>query len=190
MADAYSDADHEHAIDPAALERARALKERFSLLVEGSPGWRYLTETRRLPAAAVRRCSGDLGTLEPPIPYFPAHAYGVVSIIRAADGEDIGFAIEACGPAGEAVKQDGRTLRRFFNLSGKRLSAGLWGAVADYKTDKAVLVEGHLAKGIAAAAIFPDWNVYGFGSRPWLGKALPPESEILVLEDREPPDDE
>jgi hypothetical protein len=155
-------------------------------LVGGSPGWRYLVETRRLPAAAVRRCSGDLATLEPPIPYFPAHAYGVVSIIRNAAGEDIGFAVEACGPAGEAVRQNGRTMRRFFNLSGKRLSSGLWGAVTDNTTDKAVLVEGQLAKAIAAAAVMPDWNVYGFGSRSWLGRALPPENEVLVIEDRAP----
>jgi hypothetical protein len=187
---AYSDADREHATDPAALERARALKERFTALAEGSPGWRYLTETRRLPAAAVRRCAGDLGMLEPPIPHFPTHAYGVVSVIRAADGEDIGFAVEACGPAGETIRQNERTVRRFFNFGSARLSQGLWGAVTDSKTDKAVLVEGHLAKGIAAAAIFPDWNVYRFGSRSWLGKALPPETEVLILEDREPADDE
>ncbi len=115
-----------------------------------------------------------------------ARDYGVVSIIRDADGEELGFAVEACGPAGEAVKANGRTLRRFFNLSGKRLSSGLFGAVTDQKTDKAVLVEGHLAKAIAAAALYPDRNVYGFGSRPWLGRAVPPEAEVLVIEDRAP----
>jgi hypothetical protein len=182
----YSAADDEHEVDPAAIERARGLKERFGALAEGSPQWGYLTETRRLPAAAVRRCSGDLATLEPPIPHFPAHAYGVVSVIRNAHGADIGFAVEACGPAGESVRQNGRTLRRFFNLSGKRLSGGLWCAVGNSSADRAVLVEGHLAKAIAAAALFPDDSVYGFGSRSWLGRALPPENEVLVIEDRAP----
>jgi hypothetical protein len=181
-------APDEHDVDPAAIERAKALETRFAPLAEGSPQWGYLTETRRLSADAVRRCSGDLATLGPPIPHFPAHAYGVVSILRDGAGEGLGFATEACGPAGEAVRQNGRTLRRFFNTSGKRLSAGLWCAASDSKADRAVLVEGHLAKAIAAAAVLPDWNIYGFGSRSWLGKALPPETELLVIEDRLPED--
>ena len=99
--------DSEHVADPAALERAQQLKARREPLVEGSPQWRYLTEARKLPAAAVRRCAGDLVALTPPIPFFGASDYGVVSIIRAADGEELGFAVEACGPAGEAVKVNG-----------------------------------------------------------------------------------
>jgi hypothetical protein len=131
----------------------------------------------------VRRCSADLAALGPPISYFGAKDHGVVSKIRAADGELIGFALEACGPAGEAVKRDGRTLRRFFNLTEQRLSAGLFRAVIVNNADRAVMTEGHLAKAIAASVIFPDRSVYGWGSRPWLGLAVPPEPEILILED-------
>jgi hypothetical protein len=155
-------------------------------LDDESPQWRYLVETRRLPAAAVRRCAGDLATLAPPIPFFGNFDYGIVSIIRAADGEELGFAVEACNPAGGPVKRNGKTLRRFFNLSGKRLSGGVFGAITDQKTDRAVLVEGHLEKAIAAAALYPDRNVYGYGSRPWLGRAVPPEAEVLVIEDQTP----
>lgn len=182
----YPADDSAHAVDPASIERAQLLRARRGPLVAGSPQWRYLVQTRKLPAAAVRRCAGDLAALDPPVPFFPAHAYGIVSVIRAADGEEIGFAVEACGPAGEAVKTNGRTLRRFFNLCSKRLSGGLFGAVTDQKTDRAVLVEGHLAKAIAAAAVMPGHNVYGFGSRAWLGRAVPPEKDILVIEDRAP----
>jgi hypothetical protein len=188
----YAAADHEHDVDPAAIERARALQGRRGPLIEGSPQGRFLTETRRLPAEAIRRCIADLAALGPPIPYFPVHVYGIVSIIRDADDEEVGFAVEACGVAGESVKAAGKTLRRFFNLTSKRLSAGLFVAVRDQKIDRAVLVEGHLAKPIAAAALFPGWNIYGYGSRSWLGRAVPPETEILVVEDRAPeePDDE
>ena len=85
---------------------------------------------------------------------------------------------------GQARRQDAAPILQ--PVSGKRLSGGLFGAVTDQKTDKAVLVEGHLAKAIAAAALFPDRNVYGFGSRAWLGRAVPPEAEVLVIEDRAP----
>ena len=131
----------------------------------------------------MRRCSADLAALGPPIPYFGAKDYGVVSKIRAADGEVIGLAVEACGPGGEAVKRNGRTLRRFFNLADKRMSAGLFRAVVVDGCGRAVMTEGHLAKAIAAAAAYPDRSVYGWGSRAWLGLAVPPEDEILVLED-------
>jgi hypothetical protein len=180
----------DHDVDPAALEQARRLRERWAPLAEGTPQWRYLTETRKLPAAAVRRCVTDLRALEPPIPHFGSVARGIVSIIRDAAGEEIGFAVEACGIAGEAVKRNGRTLRRHFNLGAAKLSTGLFRAAADNPTDMAVMVEGHLAKAIAAAAVYPDRNVYGWGSRSWLGRSVPPEREILIIEDREPADDE
>jgi hypothetical protein len=190
----YAAADREHDVDAASLERARALLERRRPLVAGSPQTRYLGKTRRLKAAAVRRCSGDLAGLDPPIPYFPVHVYGILSIIRDADDDDIiGFAVEACGVGGESVRdENGRTLRRFFNSTSKRLSSGLFVAVRDKKISRAVLVDGHLCTPIAAAALFPEHNVYGFGGRSWLGRAAPPETEILVIEDRAPedPDDE
>ena len=162
---------------------------RCASLAEGSPQWRYLTETRKLPAKAVRRCAADLAALGPPIPYFGAKDYGVVSKIRAADGEVIGLAVEACGPGGEAVKRNGRTLRRFFNLADKRISTGLFHAAVVDGCGRAVMTEGHLAKAIAAAAAFPERSVYGWGSRAWLGLAVPPEDEVLVIEDREPAGD-
>jgi hypothetical protein len=181
-------APDEHDVDPAAIERAQQLWDRLEPLVEGSAQWRYLRETRKLPADAIRRCSTDLRALEPQVPYFGSSDRGIVSIIRNADGTAIGFAVEACGVAGEAVKRNGRTLRRFFNLTETKLSAGLFRAVVDAKGGKAVMAEGHLAKCIAAAALFPDRSVYGFGSMPWLGRAVPPEDEVLVLEDQEPPE--
>ena len=135
MSDSTGGFDPEHAVDPASIARAEELKARFGKWAEGTPQHRYLVATRKMPAEAVRRCSGDLAVLDPPIPHFPAHAYGIVSIIRSPDGEELGFSLEACGPAGEAVKRDGKTLRRFFNLSGKRFSGGLFGAaVAVHRT--------------------------------------------------------
>jgi hypothetical protein len=105
MADSASGFEPEHDVDPASIERAQQLKTRRSSLDDESPQWRYLVETRRLPAAAVRRCAGDLATLAPPIPFFGNFDYGIVSIIRAADGEELGFAVEACNPAGGPVKR-------------------------------------------------------------------------------------
>jgi hypothetical protein len=180
------DFDDEHDVDPEKIARAQELARRLKLM--GVPQRRYLTRTRKLPAEAVRRCSADIRALAPPIPFFGAADHGVVSLIRDAAGEIIGFAVEACGPCGEKVERAGRTLRRFFNLTEKRLSGGLFCAVAGAETDRAVMVEGHLAKALAAAALYPDWNVYGWGSRPWLGLAIPPEREILILEDAEPAD--
>jgi hypothetical protein len=172
--------------DPAAIEANRELLERGTSLAEGTPHWCYLTRTRHLPAEAVRRCSADLRALEPPIPYFSATDRGVGSLIRDGADDVIGYAVEACGPAGERVTRDGRTLRRFFSLSlTKKLSGGLFRAVAG-TSGRAVLVEGHLVKPIAAAALFPGDSVYGFGSRSWLGLALPDEPDVLVIEDREP----
>ena len=142
-----------------------------------------LTETRKLPADAVRRCSADLAALGPPIPCFGAKDHGVVSKIRAADGELIGFAVEACGPGGEAVKRNGRTLRRFFNLAEKRMSAGLFAPrrrrLRPGRDDR-----GPPGQGDRRRCGLPERSVYGWGSRPWLGLAVPPEDEILVLEDR------
>ena len=67
------------------FELTQELLERSQPLVEGAPPWRYLTETRGLPAAAVRYCATDLRALEPPIPGFDRLAYGVVSLLRESE---------------------------------------------------------------------------------------------------------
>ena len=153
----------DHDVDPAALERARLLRERGAPLAEGSAQWRYLP---RPGSCRPRRSGGAVPTSAPSrAGDSPTSIPKTVASSRssATPGAATGFAVEACGSAGAAVKRRGRTLRRFFNLMPVRLSTGLFHAIVDKQVDKATLTEGHLAKCIAAAALFPDRNVYGFG---------------------------
>ena len=66
------------------VELAQELLARCQPLVDGSAQWRYLTETRGIPADAVRYCSADLRAIEPSIPGFDRLARGIVSLLRQA----------------------------------------------------------------------------------------------------------
>ena len=118
-----SDYDNPDLGDTASVELAQELLDRCldRPLTENSPQWRYLTETRGLPASAVRFCSTDLRVLEPPIPGFDRLAHGTVSLLRDSKGEITGLATEPCGVAGERVlDKAGRTARKTFRTRAER----------------------------------------------------------------------
>jgi Protein of unknown function (DUF3631) len=180
----YDQPDLGNGCDPAL---AQELLDRCQPLAEGSPVWRYLTETRGLPAPAVHYCAADLRQITPPIPGFDQLAYGVVSLLRDKAGETTGLALEACGPAGERVLVNGRTARKTYCLQPNgvrdallRVAAVGQGALVAY------LVEGRLAKVIAVAALFDSPAIYGGGARGCLGCCVPPEPTVVIVEDARP----
>jgi hypothetical protein len=103
--------------DEPNVELAQELLSKCKPLVAGSAHWRYATETRGIPPRAVNYCIADLRALDPPIPGFDRLARGVVSLLRDAKGEVTGLAVEACGPAGERIRdQNGQTARKSYAL--------------------------------------------------------------------------
>ena len=176
--------------DEPNVELAKELLARCQPLVEGSAQWRYLTETRGIPADAVRYCSADLRAIEPSIPGFDRLARGIVSLLRDQDGEITGLAVEACGIAGEALKgSDGRTARKTYALKKRGQIDALFrvdpvgaGAMICYAS------EGRLAKPLAVAALIADPAIIGWGGLHGLGRCLPPEPTVVVVEDAPPAD--
>ena len=81
MADGYPSAEQTFADADARIEEAKKILARAVPLAEGGPGWRYLVEHRRLPAAAVRAAASELRDLEPIVPGRLAHEYGLVSVL-------------------------------------------------------------------------------------------------------------
>ena len=89
-----------------------------------------MTETRGIPADAVRYCIADLRAIEPSIPGFDRLARGIVSLLRDQDGEITGLAVEACGIGGEALKgSDGRTARKTYALRKRGQIDALFGSI-------------------------------------------------------------
>lgn len=172
--------------DPERAETARAIMDRCRPLVEGSPAWRYLVEARDLPPDAILRCKTDLRQIDPEIPGFDRLNYGVVALLRDAEGELTGIEVTAVGIGGARVTgSDGRTARKTFTLREGGSRDGLFRATRGSGT-VAYLAEGRLAKPIALADILPDASIYGGGGRQHLGKALPPEPEVVLVADRQP----
>jgi Protein of unknown function (DUF3631) len=172
------------------VELAQELLARCQPLVEGSAQWRYLTETRGIPADAVRYSIADLRALEPSIPGFDRLARGIVSLLRDQDGEITGLAVEACGVGGEALKgSDGRTARKTYALKKRGQIDALFrvdpvgsGAMICYAC------EGRLVKPLAVAALIGNPAVVGWGGLHGLGRCLPPEPTVVVVEDALPAD--
>jgi hypothetical protein len=164
-------------------ELANELLGKCQPLKEGSAQWRYLTETRGIPPATVKRCSADLRALEPPIPGFDRLARGVVSLLRNQAGDVTGLAVEACGISGEAMSRaDGRTERKSYALVERGQIDSLFrinskGALFCYAA------EGRLAKPLAVAAAMDGPAVIGWGGLHGLGRCLPPEATVIVVED-------
>jgi uncharacterized protein DUF3631 len=174
------------------IELTQELLDRcqHQLLAEDTPQWLYLTRTRGIPAEAVRYISADLRAIDPPLPGFDRLARGVVSLLRGRDGMVTGLAIEAVGPAGEAIRgEDGRTFRRSYALKQNGQIEALFRAEA---TGSGALVaymaEGRLLKPAAIAAVIGNPAVYGFGGINGLGRCLPPEPTVIVVEDARPAD--
>jgi hypothetical protein len=174
--------------DPAL---AHELLERMLSFIEGPPGWRYLNETRGLPRDAILYSASDLRLIEPPIPGFDRLAYGVASLLRDPKSGDItGFQITGCGPGGERlVDKSGRTVRKAFTLTEHGCRDALFMVKATGARPMiAYAVEGRLEKVIAVAAVFNDPAIHGWGGRGSLGRAIPPEPTVVVIEDVLPAD--
>lgn len=106
-------------------------------------------------------------------------------------GEVTGLAIDACGPAGERIlDKAGRTARKSYCLVPNGVRDGLFMVRAvGAQPMIAYAVEGRLAKAIAVAAIFENPAIVGWGARGCLGRAVPPEPTVYVVEDARPADE-
>jgi Protein of unknown function (DUF3631) len=186
----YARPEDDGPADPEAIELAEQLLERCRPLTEDSPAWKFLTETRGLPVSAINYCSADLRELSPPIPGLDRLAYGAVSLLRNGTGDVTGLEITACGPGGEhIVGADGRTARKSFRLRDRGCAEGLF--TVKPINDSAMIAymaEGRLCKALAVAAVVDGPAAYGWGGRPSLGRAIPPEPSIVVIEDAPPGD--
>jgi hypothetical protein len=184
----YADVDRD---DEPNVELAQELLSKCRPLVEGSAQWRYLTETRGITPDAVRYCMADLRALEPQIKGFDRLARGVVSLLRDGTGEITGLAVEACGIAGERIRDaNGQTMRRSYALKKRGQIDALFRV--DPTGSNAMICyacEGRLAKPLAVAAVMGDPAIVGWGGLHGLGRCLPPEMTVVVVEDARPADD-
>jgi Protein of unknown function (DUF3631) len=180
----YSDTKQTFAAAESRLELAADILAGAKPAVEGDVGWVYATKTRRLPSAAVRAALPELKIVDPLIPGRDASDYGVMSLLRDADGEVVAFQLVFVDCHGAASTKGLK--RQTYNLRAGGVSSGLFYAGGG-EGDRAYICEGYLEKAIAVASLGIG-PVYGAGSRAILGTAPPREDEVMLVTDRRPDD--
>jgi hypothetical protein len=178
----YPSAEDTFAEADRKVSLANDIFTRASPLLEGSPGWLYLTKTRRLPAGAVRAALGELRAIEPLIEGRDAADYAVASLLRDQANEVCGLQLafhDVLGaPSAKAPKRQSYSLRRGGVRDGLFYAGGGTG-------QRCFLVEGYLEKALAIASLGLG-PTYGGGGRSILGCAVPPEPEVVLITDRRP----
>jgi hypothetical protein len=168
----------------AAVEQAKATLAKAEPGAEGDPAWLYLTKTRKLPEAAVRGAVNSLRYLRPPIEGRPPQDHAIVSLLRDQSGEISGLQLTFCDVLGHSTATEPK--RQTYSLRPNGCRDGLFHAGGG-TGDRCYLVEGYAEKALAVASLGIG-PAFGAGSRTTLGRALPPEADVVLVADRRPDD--